>query len=576
MGAFFIARDTIAATRGEKLASAHRAAGFQLAKKVMLDDHVLYLYRKLDGEGGLSVETADGGLACLTGQLVYRGTCGEEGLRLYCADIARGAVDRDRVIGQYALLFCKGRSLRLATDAMGFFQIYMNVEAGVASSSFWAMLELLPEVTLDSAGVYEYAWNGATFGGKTFIREIRRLPAKAEIVVNGRMTVEQPLRPAEAVSAPDLPKKKLDDYVEIHSARLKAIFADLAQGLGDDLRVSFSSGFDSRLMLAGLRACGARPNLFVYGRNNDIDVEVARQIASGENLYLDVIDKSKLVEAEAAASPERQKADFISFDAWKVDGTFDDGVDAIDRRSRHRGGGVPLNGSLGEIYRNFFYIPDRPMTLTGVVDSFFSAYSPAACTARFTAAEYADTLVSAFQIELGSDETRVSRAQVERLYPLVRGRYWTGRDVNLNLRFGRMIFPFMQIQLIEGTADIPISFKNHGRLEAKLIERLDPPIAAYPSGYGYRFCDPLPFSHRAKSWLTFLRPPWLRRHSYRLRFTQPRPLPPFLQRDHLLQFMDVSMPYMRHYFRPERLHDPDAFNRVATMEYVSQRYGARE
>ena len=40
--------------------------------------------------------------------------------------------------------------------------------------------------------------------------------------------------------------------------------------------------------------------------------------------------------------------------------------------------------------------------------------------------------------------------------------------------------------------------------------------------------------------------------------------------------MDSSMPYMRRYFRPERLHDPEAFNRVAAMEYIFPRYGAVE
>jgi asparagine synthase (glutamine-hydrolysing) len=237
---------------------------------------------------------------------------------------------------------------------------------------------------------------------------------------------------------------------------------------------------------------------------------------------------------------------------------------------------VPLNGSLGEIYRNFFYIPDRPLALKQVVESFFSAYAPAACSERFRVAAYTDSLVQAFQTELATDDTQVSRAQVESLYPLVRGRYWTGRDVNLNMRFGRMLFPFMQAQLIAGTAEIPIRFKNHGRLEAKIIAQLDPALAAYPSGYGYRFSDAPPLKHRAKSWLTLLRPSWLRRYSYRLRFAKPQPFPPYLQSDHLARLMDASMPYMRRYFLPERLHDPDAFNRVATMEYIFQRYGASQ
>jgi hypothetical protein len=576
MGAFFIAADAIASRCGEKLDAAHRAAGFQLARKVVVGGHVLFLYRKLDGEGGLSVDAADGSLACLAGQLVYRGACGEEGLKLYCADLARDAVDRDRVIGQHALLLCRDSSLRIATDAMGFFQVYVNVEAGVASSSFWAMLELLPTITLEPAGIYEYAWNGATFGGKTFIQEIRRLPADAEIVVDGRMTVERRLHPPIPAAAPLGPATSLDDYAETHGLRLKALFTDLVQGFGEDLQVSFSSGFDSRLMLAGLKAAGLRPRLFVYGRPGDTDVDIARQVADGEGLRLNVIDKSRLATADTVTSPARQDKDFVRFDAWKVDGIFDDGVDARDRQSRHRGRGVPLNGSLGEIYRNFFYIPDRPMNLADVVDSFFSAYSPAACTARFSATAYTRDLVLAFQTELGSDETRVSRALVESLYPLVRGRYWTGRDVNLNLRFGRMIFPFMQAQLIAGTASIPIAFKNHGRLEARIIERLDPALAAYPSGYGYRFSDPPPFKHRAKSWLTLLRPPWLRRHSYRLRFARRQPMPAYLDRAYLATFMDASMPFMRRFFILEHLHDPDAFNRVATMEHIFQRYSARE
>lgn len=93
-----------------------------------------------------------------------------------------------------------------------------------------------------------------------------------------------------------------------------------------------------------------------------------------------------------------------------------------------------------------------------------------------------------------------------------------------------MIFAFMHAQLIDGTANIPVRFKNYGRFEARLIERLDSSTASYSSGYGYRFCDPPPLSHRAKSWLTLVRPPWLRRYSYRRRFAKRRPPPPFSRR----------------------------------------------
>lgn len=576
MGAFFIARKDAFSERSERLDQAHRARGFALARRFDLGSHALYLYRKLDGNGGLVVETEDGGTACLTGQLLYRGQAGAEGLRLLCHDLKRGKVDGRRLIGQFALLLQDSGGLRVFTDPLGFYQVYVNETEGVAASSFWSLLELLPRLTVDSAGVYEYAWNGATFGGKTFLREIRRLPARSEIVVADRMDLSPHGHWPQNAAQEDAAAAKFDDYVELHTARLRAFFGDLAEAFGDKLRVSFSSGYDSRLILAGLKAAGLRPRLFVYGQDGDTDVEIARRVAGGEGLRLDVVNKRALVDPERAASKARQEDDFVRFDAWKVDGVFDDGVDVPDRLSRHQDGGVPLNGSLGEIYRNFFYVPDRPMSLTAVVESFFSGYAPAACSSRFAAKDYNRHLAEAFQTELGSSDRVISRAQVESLYPLVRGRYWTGRDVTLNLRFGRMFFPFMQPQLIAGTAEIPIAFKDHGRLEARIIARLDPALAAYPSGYGYRFTDPPPFKHRAKAWLTLYRPPWLRRYSYRLRFSRPQPFPPFLTTEHLAQFIDSSLPYMRGYFHPERLHDPAAFNRIATMEYIFQRYNAGE
>lgn len=572
MGAFFIARS--AGSAGERLDQAHRRHGFDLARSAVVGDFSLHLYRKLDGAGGLYVETGADGFACLVGQLLYRGASGEEALRRYCADLAQDSLDRERVIGQFALLLKDDRGLRLLADPMGFFQVYIDEATGLAASSFWALLEMLPGITVDVAGVYEYAWNGATFGGKTFVKEIRRLPADAQVTFDGEMRLVRSTRADPAHHR--TPARGFDSYVEEHAGRLRRLSDDLAAAFGDNLRISFSGGYDSRLILAGLKAAGLRPGLFVYGKDGDTDVEIAKQVAEGEGLALDVIDKSRLIVESDAASASRQENDFVLFDAWKVDGVFDDGADAIDRRRRHERGRVPLNGSLGEIYRNFFYIPDRPLALREVVDSFYSTYAPAACTGRFSTADYAAGLVQAFRTELGCSDERVSRSQVERLYPLVRGRYWTGRDVNLNLRFGRMIFPFMQAQLIDGTADIPLRFKTHGRLEARLIERLDPASAGYASGYGYRFCDPPPLRHRAKSWLTLFRPPWIRRHSYRLRFARSQPLPPYLARGALKRLMDPSMPYMRRYFRPERLHDPDAFNRVATMEYIFQRYAAGE
>jgi asparagine synthase (glutamine-hydrolysing) len=574
MGAFFIASNTVSSDARQRLDQAHREHGFGPARQIDVGAFSLYLYRKLDGGGGLFVDTGGSNFACLVGQLLYRGEGGEDGLRRYCLDITRGQVEQDRVIGQFALVQKDSHGMHLFTDPMGFYQIYLNEALEIASSSFWALLEMSSTLTVEPAGVYEYAWNGATFGGKTFVKEIRRLGAGTQIRFDRGISFMRATIPK--VMRGSVPDSAIDTYVDEHAERLRRLFGDLAAAFGDRLRVSFSGGYDSRLILAGLTAAGLRPGLFVYGRDRDPDVRIAREVATHERLPLEVIDKARLSAGKDIASPPRQKTDFVLFDSWKVDGIFDDGSDAPDRQRRHVRGNIPLNGSLGEIYRNFFYIPDRAMTLRQVIDSFFSGYDPRACTLRFNAGEYAENLIRAFQVDLNSSDERLTRSQVESLYPLVRGRYWTGRDVNLNLRFGQMFFPFMQAQLIQDTAEIPIRFKNYGRLETQLIDRLDSSMAKYPSSYGYRFCDPPPLRYRAKTCFTLFRPPWLRRYSYRLRFASRRKRPMFLAPDRLGTLMDSSMPYMHRYFRIDRLHDADALNRVATMEYIFQRYGVLE
>lgn len=573
MAAFFLVPSndhSVAAC--QRLDELHRQHGFELSRKISVDGFLLYLYRKLDGHGGHYVELGADRFACLIGQLVYRGASGTEGLSCYCADLEQQELVQDQAIGQFALLLKDKDGLRIVTDAYGFYQVYVNESAGIATSSFWALLELLPKVTVDPSGVYEYAWNGTTFGAKTFVREIRRLSPRSFVAFDQTASVIRTTARAPS-SAPTI--RKFDAYVEEHCERLKRLFNDLATAFGDNLHVSFSGGYDSRLILAGLIAAGLRPRLFVYGKEHDPDVMIGRQIARQERLPIDVIDKFPL-DMKSDDWFAQQQSDFVLFDAWKVDGIFDNGSDALDRRRRHEDGRIPLNGSLGEIYRNFFYIPDRALALKDVVSSFFSNYDPRACTDQFSVANYRDELVKTFQSELGSTETHVARSTVESLYPLIRGRYWTGRDANINSRFGRMVFPFMQAQLIEGTSDIPIQFKNHGRLEGAMIARLSPSMARHPSVYGYRFSDPPPLAHRAKSWLTLFRPPWLRRYSYRLRFSRPQPHPDVLSAGKLAQFLDVSLPYMRRYFHADRIHDPDALNRVVTMEYIFQKYGAHE
>ena len=230
-----------------------------------------------------------------------------------------------------------------------------------------------------------------------------------------------------------------------------------------------------------------RPTLFVYGGPDDEDVQIARLITEAEGLPLEHIDKSTVPAPDPEAFIGETEKNLFAFDGWKVETPlFDFGADRQDRLKRHVDGQVPLNGSLGEIYRNFFYMPDRPSSTGAVISTFYSRYDPRAFTDNFDEKDYRSAMAESMREAIGAESDELERSQVEELYPKFRGRFWTGRDAQINQRFGPMFFPYLEHAAISNTAKIPIGLKDLGYLQGRMIGRINSRLADYPSDYGFR------------------------------------------------------------------------------------------
>jgi asparagine synthase (glutamine-hydrolysing) len=351
---------------------------------------------------------------------------------------------------------------------------------------------------------------------------------------------------------------------------LRPWFGVLGGNFGDNLDTALSGGFDSRLVLALLRDLGRRPRLHVYGRPDDADVRVARRIAAGEGIALEHHDKSRRPlpgQHDFAAVVERN---FQAFDGTPTDGIFDSGADLESRLQRAQNGALMLNGGGGEIFRNFFYLPDRPYSVRELLWTFYSQFDPRAATDAFRETDHYAALEDAVRQSIGAGPDPLPRFQVERVYPYFRCGFWMGRNNSLNNRLGYAVTPFIEPALVAAAAKIPLRYKNHGRFEAALIAAADPALARYPSVYGPDFASPPSWRQRLKDWATYARPTWLRRYSFRYK-TRARPRPALLSAPYLEQAVDPALPRMRRFFRPERMHGNEQFARVCTLEYLFQR-----
>ncbi len=199
------------------------------------------------------------------------------------------------------------------------------------------------------------------------------------------------------------------------------------------------------------------------------------------------------------------------------------------------------------------------------------------CTALFDEEDYFHQLELKLETLIGESFASLPRPLIEWLYHNFRCRAWDGRVNTINSSFGHTGLPFLERRLTEHAAGIPIAWKNHGAYEAELIRRADRRLAAYPSSYGHEFSGSPPLSRRLIDYCTYLRPPHLRRISYRLQHRMRR----YATHSQLLgkAYVDAVLPdgaqVMSRLFRLEQANDPRQLTRILSLEYLIQQLGER-
>lgn len=508
-------------------------------------------------------DAGNGDFACLTGTASVNGRVGAAAVE-QLPGVDLDAPAWQRLTGNFCALVGRGNSVSLFVDRLGVYQVYRDLESRIFSSSFLAVASALPQLHADTQGVYEYVHQEAAHGGDTVIEEIKVIdPTGRYEVAPGMRFVPWPAQPAIAGARADLPTNR-----DACLALLRENYTAIASSFGDDVDTALSGGYDSRLTVALLREQGVTPSVHVYGRESDADVRVARRIAEGEHIALRHIDKRLLPRASEAGFAETVKANFLLFDGYPNDGIFEGGVDARTRRERAADGKLMLNGGGGEIFRNFFYLADRPFRSIDIVRAFYSRYHPGWCTQRFVERQYLATLARKIQRVAGHDRPRLLRSEVEYLYPAFRCAYWMGRNNSVNNRIGWSLTPFADYELARLTSAIPLRQKNYGRIEAEMIRSVSPRLAGYLSDYGHDFSGPPPLRRKLRDNATILRPTMLRPYTYRLKFRRPHPRPDYLRPPLIDSVLDTSFPRLSHFFLVDRVNDPRAYGRISTLEYL--------
>ena len=104
-----------------------------------------------------------------------------------------------------------------------------------------------------------------------------------------------------------------------------------------------------------------------------------------------------------------------------------------------------------------------------------------------------------------------------------------------------------------------------------MIARVSPALAAHMSDYGHSFAGDPPLARRLRDRLTYARPPRLRRLTFRIKNRKPVEKPYWLSPDHVGRVVDPALPFMRQFFRIDRVNSLDQLNRILTLELLFTR-----
>jgi asparagine synthase (glutamine-hydrolysing) len=517
-------------------------------------------------------------LVAVAGTLTWDDLMGRPALEALLAAAALPGPDWSRLGGQFAALVRKdGRSF-LLVDHFAMFQLFHDPDMRLFSTSLLAAVGALPRVSFNPQGVYELAFNVTPIGDETIFNELRTLgPDRiVELGPDGaRSTALAKPLPGAVAAMP------IGERLERHRARLAKVVRRHVGHFGDHVHCPLSGGLDSRLVLAALRAEGCRPRTYVYGGPDDGDVRIARSIGEAQGFEVEWLDKESARRISPDEFPERVERNFQEYDGLPNFGElFENGSNAAARDARHEGGALSASGGCGEIYRNFFYLPDRPTSAAAVARTFFARYAKSDVTAEFDERVFLRNIEDKILASLGLAGTRgrLPRPLIEQVYPRVRCRSLFGREISLEGRYGAYLVPFLDRDVVAEAMTLPLGLKNAGRFEAMLLEAIDPELARLPSVYGHDFATPPTLRHRFDEWSTRARPVWLRQKSYALR----RRLGPVadehggrLTAEYMGRVVDLDYPVMRRFFHVGRIGDSSLMRRISNLEYFAQRLGSK-
>jgi hypothetical protein len=557
--------------------------GLQLNEQIVRDDFIVRVFHKYNFAVDNLVKYTNGDFILATGTLLYDRKIGGKALNQLFNDFSEEGKFLDNAYGQFCVLVFKNKKLYLLNDYTGLYHVYCNRDKSVVTNSFLAVSKALDKRNISTQELYEYIINGAYFGDKTFIEDIELLNSKfvwqllPEVFATPRFSHVQKLDR----------NSSFDDLVQDMATNMTDYFNIIKTNFGENICTALSGGVHTRLMLGLMRKVGIKPGyLYVYGDEHNTSgrdanvIQIVKSMAKGESLSVDYIDRNRLPRfSEGEYKTLLAKRYYLNDGLGHEIGLFDNGSDLHYRLERTKKGRLQLNGGGGEVFRNYWKLPDKSYNIKTFFKTRYDRMDYSIFSDKFNYYSHFTAMQDKVKTSLGTKKDRIDRIQIELLQPEFDNKYWMGSNNSINNIYSYSLTPFGEPAIQYRGSDIPLKYKDYYRFESALMKYVDPELARYPTSHGIDlYNNKFELKPKMKYMITMNTPLWLKAYIRKHFWLQKNELfklhgnkaelPFYMTKPYLDKIFDTRNLCMSEYVYIDKINDAEVLSRVLTAELV--------
>lgn len=537
--------------------------------KFIMGEYELYYYHDLIGDVKKVFLNGQGDMFFMIGTLVFENKTGMDALKSIERSLNKGNRIENMVFsGSYILIVYRRGELLISRDLFGGIDCYSNPTRTWLTTNFLSAIALNENNKFSKNELLESILFGFVFGFHTIIEDIYLLETTKifNLSTNSSIDKKIDIPPIEANHDKCL-QNNLDVLIEEFEGYAKAFDGKIVSAL--------SGGFDTRLMLALMLKVDVIPNLYVYGSDSAKDVRVAENIADGEGFSLMHIDKQKYPTVLINDFKKVVECNYYDLDLHSD--VFANQSDLDTRKIRAQNGGLLLNGSGGEVYRDVWKWDFKETDLYNIFRNSYDIGNLEEININtkdfFENIEKKMRKKLSLFFDLGK---AITRQEAEMIFPIYRAKFYSPSNT-LNNYFGSGTFPFMSEPVLLQSFSIPHKFKRYGEFERILIKKLNPKLASYMSDYGFDFATGPGFKNKAMERIYAMLSPKAKTKiksitslSQKSIFTAASNKNPYLEEEYLEQLINpVSMKMDSYIDNIHKIKNRNILNRIYNYEYLA-------